>query len=153
MNIRGSLFSAPLKPASKGCPSGTSAEGLISKGTLPFCKTSFFWHFRLWHPWSWNKDISVFQELARNFREGEFILSFACTRGWEKGGVQVYGHFFFYSLISWKTPSSPWFQDLLKYAGVAVAMNGLSRSWCLNNPLFSSVQTPSVPSGDYHTRS
>lgn len=42
MNVNGSLFSAPLKPTSKGCPLGTSAERLISKNTLPFGKSSFF---------------------------------------------------------------------------------------------------------------
>lgn len=42
MNVNGSLFSARLKPTSKGCPLGTSAERLISKNTLPFGKSSFF---------------------------------------------------------------------------------------------------------------
>lgn len=148
----GAYFLSPLKPTSKGCPLGISTERLISESTLPFWKASFL-AFQTVAPTALEQRHFVFQELAKNFWEAEFILSFAHTRGWEKGEYKYVGTSYF-DCSPWKILRSHWLQGLLKQPGVAAAMNGLFLSWCLRNPLFSSVQikivTQSVPSGNYH---
>lgn len=140
MKVTRSLFSVSPKANRQRLPFVYISRKTDLKKHAP-CLASLLWHLRLWYPQSWNKEVSFFESWLGILEKENSSWVSHVREIRRRVGYKCADIFYSYSLISWKTPCCHWFLGLQSYPGAAAPVNGLSPSWYLGNPLFSSVQS------------